>query len=85
MRRPAANEFSTMVDYYFKVEEVVTKEKSNEFCDGRNYLLRLLNILRGFMKQDQKSGAQNYFDRLNIFKSTLYACKDVNPVAIFRL
>ena len=35
-----SNEFYNMVDYNFKLEEGVTKEKINDFCDGRDNLLR---------------------------------------------
>ena len=73
-----------MVDYHFKVEEGVTKEKYNEFCDGSNYFLRPPKLLCEFLRQDQTSSAQQAVDHLNIFKQTLDACKDVNPVATFQ-
>ena len=79
-----ANEFSPMVDYNFKVEEGFTREKINEFCDGRNDSKRLPKLLCEFVKLDQTSGSQQAVDRLNLFKSTLYACKDVNPVGNFQ-
>ena len=60
--------FSLMVDYHFKVEEGVTKEKYNEFCDGSNYFLRPPKLLCEFLRQDQTSSAQQAVDHLNIFK-----------------
>ena len=79
-----ASEFYNMVDYHFKVEERVTKEKLNAFCDVRNDFLCLPNILREFAQQDQTYGTQHDVDNLNIFKSMLDACKDVNTVATFQ-
>ena len=78
------NELSSMADYCFKVDEVITKVKLYEFCDGRYYFVRLQKFLCEFVQKDQTSGGQHAVGRLNIFKSTLDTCKDVNPVATFQ-
>ena len=79
-----ANEFSSMIYYNLKVEEVVTKEKLNDFCDGSNDFICLPKLLREFAQQHHKSGAQQAVDSLNIFNSPLDACKDMNPFPNFQ-
>ena len=78
------NDFSPMIDYHFKVEEGVTKEKVNEFCDDRNDLLHLPKLLREFAQQDQTYGEQQIVDSLNILNSLLDACKDMNTFDTFQ-
>ena len=57
--------------------------KSTKFCDGRNYFPCLQKILCEFAQKAQTYEAQQAMDHLNIFKSKLDCCKDVDPVATF--
>ena len=74
-----------MIEYHFKVEEGVTKEKLYKFFDGRNYFLHLPNLMNEFMWQYQIYGAQQTVDHLNLFKSMLDSRKYVYPLATFHL
>ena len=83
MRHRVENGLFSMIYYNFKVKEGDTKARLNYIFDGGNNFLRLPKLLHDFLQQDQISGVQKAVDHLNIFDSTLDACKDVNPVTTF--
>ena len=77
------HEFYPIVHCYFKVEEGITNDNLNKFCDGRHYFLHTPKLLHEFGQQYQTSGAQYAMGHLHIFKSKLDASKDMDPVANF--
>ena len=68
----------------FKNVVGVTKEKLNGFFDGSNNLLCNPKLLREFLQQDHTYGSQYFVDILNLLKSTLDACKDMDTVDNFQ-
>ena len=60
------------------------REKINEFCDDNNHFPRLPKLLQEFLQQNKTSGSQQTVYSLDILKSTLDACNNVNLVATFQ-
>ena len=60
------------------------KGKIKYIFDGSNNLLCTPKLLREFLQQDHTYGSQYFVDILNLIKSTLDACKDMDPVANFQ-